>query len=356
MVGVELAQAWSSLGASVSSGRGARPRARGRGAVRERGGRPRGSRRRGRGADRGRGRRRPRAARAGRSRCGSTSGDELRGDELLVAVGRRPRTDELGLETAGVEARRLPRGRRPAAGRGLGVAVRDRRRQRALAAHPHGQVPGADLRRPHPRQGRERRRADKAGSPRVVFTEPQVAAVGLTLAAARASAICRREPSTSRPSANAGASFVGRNAPGTSRLVIDEDRRMIVGATFVGPRDRRVAARGDDRRRRRGPARATRPRGAGVPDPQRGLAVPARGVRALVGGGCSWTHVSGGEVDHPSSRGPAGPASVVAATSAGGRGARVRPRAGCRGRGSRGGGRAAACRGRAPARPSPAGP
>ena len=36
-------------------------------------------------------------------------------------------------------------------------------------------------------------------------------------------------------SANAGASFVGRNAPGTSRLVIDEDRRIIVGATFVGP-------------------------------------------------------------------------------------------------------------------------
>ena len=36
-------------------------------------------------------------------------------------------------------------------------------------------------------------------------------------------------------SANAGASFRGRNAPGTSRIVVDEDRRVVVGATFVGP-------------------------------------------------------------------------------------------------------------------------
>ncbi len=35
-------------------------------------------------------------------------------------------------------------------------------------------------------------------------------------------------------SGNAGASFYGRNTPGTSRLVIDDERRVIVGATFVG--------------------------------------------------------------------------------------------------------------------------
>jgi dihydrolipoamide dehydrogenase len=28
---------------------------------------------------------------------------------------------------------------------------------------------------------------------------------------------------------------VGRNTPGTSRLVVDEDNRVLVGATFVGP-------------------------------------------------------------------------------------------------------------------------
>ncbi len=35
-------------------------------------------------------------------------------------------------------------------------------------------------------------------------------------------------------SANAGGSFWGRNVPGTTRILVDEDRRVIVGATFVG--------------------------------------------------------------------------------------------------------------------------
>jgi dihydrolipoamide dehydrogenase len=33
----------------------------------------------------------------------------------------------------------------------------------------------------------------------------------------------------------AGGSFYGRNAAGTCRLVIDEDRKVVVGATFTGP-------------------------------------------------------------------------------------------------------------------------
>ena len=36
-------------------------------------------------------------------------------------------------------------------------------------------------------------------------------------------------------SENAGGSFVGRDAAGTARLVVDEDRGVIVGATFTGP-------------------------------------------------------------------------------------------------------------------------
>ena len=77
-------------------------------------------------------------------------------------------------------------------------------------------------------------RSDGAQSPRVVFTEPQVAAVGLTLQGARDQGL--RARAVDHPSgATAGGSFVGKGAPGTSRLVIDEDRGVIVGATFTGP-------------------------------------------------------------------------------------------------------------------------
>ena len=67
-----------------------------------------------------------------------------------------------------------------------------------------------------------------------MFTEPQVAAVGLTLEQALDRGLEARAVDV-ETAANAGASFVGRNAPGTSRLVVDERRGVVVGATFVGP-------------------------------------------------------------------------------------------------------------------------
>jgi dihydrolipoamide dehydrogenase len=36
-------------------------------------------------------------------------------------------------------------------------------------------------------------------------------------------------------SANAGGSFYGRGAVGTARIVVDEDQRVVVGATITGP-------------------------------------------------------------------------------------------------------------------------
>jgi dihydrolipoamide dehydrogenase len=69
----------------------------------------------------------------------------------------------------------------------------------------------------------------------VIFTDPHVAAVGYTAAAAQDAGLNIRVVDVPTQSA-AGASFYGRDdAPGTTRFVVDEDRRVIVGATFTGP-------------------------------------------------------------------------------------------------------------------------
>ena len=67
----------------------------------------------------------------------------------------------------------------------------------------------------------------------MIFTDPQVGAVGHTLEA-RAGGGPQRPAVDVETSGNAGGSFVGRGAAGTSRIVVDEDRRVIVGATFTG--------------------------------------------------------------------------------------------------------------------------
>ena len=75
---------------------------------------------------------------------------------------------------------------------------------------------------------------DRHGAPQVVFTDPQVAAVGHTLASAKEAGIDARAVDADT-SGTAGASFHGKDRPGTSRLVVDESRGVVVGATFVGP-------------------------------------------------------------------------------------------------------------------------
>jgi len=78
-----------------------------------------------------------------------------------------------------------------------------------------------------------RARTDNAGAPRVIFTSPQVAAVGLTLAQAR-EAGHTVEAIDLPTSGNAGGSFYGRGAPGTTRFVVDVERGVLIGVTFVG--------------------------------------------------------------------------------------------------------------------------
>jgi pyruvate/2-oxoglutarate dehydrogenase complex dihydrolipoamide dehydrogenase (E3) component len=63
--------------------------------------------------------------------------------------------------------------------------------------------------------------------------DPQVAAVGLTLQAALDRGVEARAYDVPS-SGTAGAAFVGTSTPGTARIVVDERRGVLVGATFTG--------------------------------------------------------------------------------------------------------------------------
>jgi len=67
----------------------------------------------------------------------------------------------------------------------------------------------------------------------VIFTDPQVAAVGHTLQSAQDAGMDVKAVDMPT-SGNAGGSFYGKDAPGTTRLVVDEGRGLIVGATITG--------------------------------------------------------------------------------------------------------------------------
>jgi pyruvate/2-oxoglutarate dehydrogenase complex dihydrolipoamide dehydrogenase (E3) component len=158
-------------------------------------------------------------------------GRTLRAEELLVASGREARTHALGLESLGLdgggfvevdETLRVP-------GFDWLYVIGDAN-GRVLLTHMgkyQARLTAARI------LGRPQElRSDGARSPRVIFTEPQVAAVGHTLASARAAGLSVR--AVDRPLTVAGESFVGHGAPGAARIVIDLDRGVLLGATFVG--------------------------------------------------------------------------------------------------------------------------
>jgi len=157
------------------------------------------------------------------------------GDELLVAAGRRPATVELGLDTIGL---------RP----GDPVAVDSQLRAVGVPGewlYAVGDCNGrALLTHMGKYQGRiaadvilGRQATDRASSdvvPRVIFTDPQVCAVGLTEDQARERGIDVRAV-TYGTGHVPGAYVLGDGVAGTSKLVVDEHRRVLVGATFTGP-------------------------------------------------------------------------------------------------------------------------
>lgn len=158
-----------------------------------------------------------------------TCGDmTFEAERLLVAAGRTPRIDDIGLDTVGVEV-----------GRHLGVddtmlvtdglwAIGDivgrgafthvsmyqsERAARAILGEPLGEY--------------------DTSFPRVTFTDPEVGGVGLTEKQAREQGINVRIGSTDLAVSSRG--FVhGPGNEGLIKLVIDDDRGVIVGATCAG--------------------------------------------------------------------------------------------------------------------------
>ncbi|WP_203582123.1 dihydrolipoyl dehydrogenase family protein [Microbacterium hibisci] len=173
-----------------------------------------------------------------------SDGAEVRAEQVLVATGRVPRTADIGLETVGLEP-------------GSWLDVDDTLRvrgvdwlygvgdvnHRALLTHQgkyQGRAAGdviavraraADVDdRPW---GAHVATADHSAVPQVVFTDPEVAAVGHTEESARAAGLGIRVLDYDL-SWIAGASELADDYRGRARAIVDEERRVLVGATFVG--------------------------------------------------------------------------------------------------------------------------
>ena len=150
-------------------------------------------------------------------------GRELRGDRLLVATGRRPRVRELGLETVGVEpdAHGVPVDAHLSAGEHL-WAIGD-----VVGIWPlthvgkyQGEVVAANI------LG-ESRKADYAAVPRVVYTDPQAAAVGAASGRFSAMAPVAEVPKT--------ATYTRAYAESNGFLTLLSDGERLTGAYALGP-------------------------------------------------------------------------------------------------------------------------
>ena len=151
------------------------------------------------------------------------NGRELRGDHLLVATGRRPRVQDLGLETVGVRAD----------GHGIPVDTRMRVADRLWAV---GDIAGIwPLTHVGKYQGEvvasnilgEPREANFDAVPRVVFTDPQAAAVGATEARFSGTAALKTIAKTE--------TYTRAYAESNGFLTLLSDGERLTGACALGP-------------------------------------------------------------------------------------------------------------------------
>jgi pyruvate/2-oxoglutarate dehydrogenase complex dihydrolipoamide dehydrogenase (E3) component len=189
-----------------------------------------------------------------------TSGEQstVTADKVLVSTGRHPALHGLGLENVGFAIQdgkplRLDtdstglvqglkgqglEGREPwlyavgdAAGKNYFThqgKYEARATGDAIAARAKGELEGTP-----PDWSRYAQTANQHAVPSVVFTDPEVAAVGRTLEQARKDGY--NTSSVELPIEVSGSALHSGHYEGWAQLVVDEDRRVLLGATFAGP-------------------------------------------------------------------------------------------------------------------------
>ncbi|WSQ07362.1 NAD(P)/FAD-dependent oxidoreductase [Streptomyces sp. NBC_01231] len=176
----------------------------------------------------------------------TATGDRIEADEILFATGRAPHTNDIGLDTIGLEP-------------GSWLDVDDSLRvtgsewlyavgdvnHRALLTHQGkyqariagaaiaARASGVPLLESDP-WGAHTATADHAAVPQVVFTDPEAAAVGLSLAEAEQAGHRVRAVDYDLASVS-GAGLYADGYRGRARMIVDLEREVLLGVTFVGP-------------------------------------------------------------------------------------------------------------------------
>ena len=174
-----------------------------------------------------------------------SDGRTITAEEVLVATGRTPRTRDIGLETIGLDPgdwlptddtmrvngfewlyavgdvthRALLTHQGKYQARAAGDVIAARANHQPVSDQPWGAHVAT---------------ADHQAVPQVTFTEPEIASAGLTARAATAAGYRIRSVDYEIGQV-AGASVREDGYTGTARMVVDEDRGVVLGVTFVGP-------------------------------------------------------------------------------------------------------------------------
>ena len=172
-------------------------------------------------------------------RATTADGETITADEVLVALGRKPSFDGLGLETVGLDGIDVDDHLTVNGVDGEWLyAVGDANRRNLLThmgkyqARVVGDVIRARAAGALPDEPRFRASADHTAVPQVIFTTPQVAAVGLTEQQSRDGGV---DVDTYELDISVtGASILRDDYSGHAKLVVDAARETIVGATFAG--------------------------------------------------------------------------------------------------------------------------